>query len=249
MPSVFLSYARGDLRRVMIMLEGLSKNGISVWRDEDNLRGGQNWPEALGKAIDESQFFLLAWSKHAADSEPVKNEWNTAIALNKTIIPCLLDRTQLPHSLAAKHWIDAQDLDKAIIAIRHSILGGHAGEDRRTRTPVLKNWKTLALMLAVLAVLLVATAFWMGRYQALAGHILDKSTGKPLEGVSISIHEYGVKQVTDQDGYFRFNNLQASREKSVTFTIRKEGYEIKTYDATLPNTDLRPSLQRLEKNN
>lgn len=101
----------------------------AVWRDEDNLRGGQNWPEALGKAIDESQFFLLAWSKHAADSEPVKNEWNTAVALNKTIIPYLLDQTQLPHSLASKHLVDAKNLGSAITAITSSIHGGHVMEN------------------------------------------------------------------------------------------------------------------------
>jgi hypothetical protein len=249
MPSVFVSYAREDLERIRRLLDGLSRNGVSVWRDEVNLRGGQNWPEALGKAIDESEFFLLAWSKHAAGSEPVKNEWNTAIALNKTIIPCLLDQTQLPHSLAAKQWIDAKDLDKAIIAITNSILGGHAGEDRRPRKPILKNWKTLALMLAVLAAIILATAFWMGRYQTLAGQVLDKQTGKPLQGAIVRITGDGIEQVTDQDGYFRFDKVQAPRDEPVRFTIRKNGYDEKSYSATLPNTDLRPSLQSLEKSN
>lgn len=247
MPSVFVSYAREDLKRITRLLEGLSNNGVSVWRDEDNLRGGQNWPEALGEAIRESQFFLLAWSKQAADSEPVKNEWNTAIALNKTIIPCLLDDTPVPHSLAAKHWINGKDLDKAIIAITKSVQGKDIRDDTGSHRRVLPTWRiVVGLLVAVAVIVIAATAYWEGRYQSLAGYVVDKSTGKPLEGVVVSIPEYGVKQLTDQDGYFRFDKLQAAREQSVTFTVRKKGYEEKTADATLPNTDLRPSLQRIE---
>lgn len=51
MPSVFVSYAREDLKGITRLLEGLSKNGISAWRDEDDHRGGQNWPEVFGDAM------------------------------------------------------------------------------------------------------------------------------------------------------------------------------------------------------
>jgi hypothetical protein len=65
MPSVFISYAREDLKRIRILQEGLSKNGVTVWRDEDDLRGGQNWPEALGDAIAESEVAPVGWTEYS----------------------------------------------------------------------------------------------------------------------------------------------------------------------------------------
>ena len=95
MPSVFLSYARADLEIVQQLEQGLIQNNVSVWRDQEKIRGGQKWPKVLGEKIASNDYFLLAWSKHALDSHFVEFEWCTAVALKKTIIPCLLDNTPL----------------------------------------------------------------------------------------------------------------------------------------------------------
>jgi TIR domain len=99
MPNVFLSYARADLALVLAIEQGLRAAGVSIWRDQDKLYGGQRWPKALGEAIAAQDYLLLCWSKSAATSTYVELEWCTALALKKTIIPCLLDNTLLPPSL------------------------------------------------------------------------------------------------------------------------------------------------------
>jgi hypothetical protein len=78
---------------------------ISIWRDQGKIYGGQKWPIVLGEAIADQDILLLAWSKYAAASHFVEFEWCTAIALKKTIIPCLLDSTAMPPSLAATQGI------------------------------------------------------------------------------------------------------------------------------------------------
>lgn len=118
MPSVFLSYSREDLSLIEELEAQLQKHsGISIWRDQEKLYGGQKWPKILGEAIGDHDFFLLAWSKHSASSHFVEFEWCTALALKKTIIPCLLDSTNLPPSLAAMHAIPVENIPAILAAL------------------------------------------------------------------------------------------------------------------------------------
>lgn len=106
MPSVFLSYPRADLPLIE-QLEAQLKSypDIAIWQDQEKIYGGQKWPKVLGEAIADQEVFLLAWSENSAISHFVELEWNTAIALKKTIIPCLLDDTPLAPSLRAFLWV------------------------------------------------------------------------------------------------------------------------------------------------
>jgi hypothetical protein len=103
MPSVFLSYSQDDLPRIKKLEAQLKKApDISIWRDQKKIYGKQKWPKVLGEKIAAQDFFLLAWSKNAANAAKspfVESEWNTAIALKKKIIVCLLDKFPLPESL------------------------------------------------------------------------------------------------------------------------------------------------------
>lgn len=80
MPKLFISYARSDVLMGQSFIHVLESYGATVWRDEVNLYGGQRWPEALGDAIDANDVLVLVWSRHAATSNFVNQEWNTAVA-------------------------------------------------------------------------------------------------------------------------------------------------------------------------
>jgi TIR domain/Carboxypeptidase regulatory-like domain len=101
MPALFLSYAREDLEQASRITGQLAAEGVTVWRDQERLYAGQAWPKALGEAIAENDALLLLWSSRAAQSTFVELEWCTALALKKTVLPCLLDQTPLPPALAA----------------------------------------------------------------------------------------------------------------------------------------------------
>lgn len=135
MPTVFLSYARADLPLIE-QLEAQLKNhpAISVWRDQEKIYGGQKWPIVLGEAIADQDIFLLAWSKHSAASHFVEFEWCTAIALKKTIIPCLLDETALAPSLRTFHGYRLNDTTGLIQSLRGAPLA-----DGQRREPVLRK--------------------------------------------------------------------------------------------------------------
>lgn len=96
MDGVFLSYTRNDLKDAQTLQHLLEQDGIEVWRDQKSIYAGEKWPKAIGEGIARQRLFILLWSKQAASSHFVEFEWNTAVALEKTIIPVLIDDTPLP---------------------------------------------------------------------------------------------------------------------------------------------------------
>lgn len=136
MPTVFLSYSREDLSLIE-QLEAQLKNHpeTAIWRDQDKIYGGEKWPKLLGEAIAHRDVFLLAWSKHSSASHFVEFEWCTALALKKKIVPCLLDNTILPPSLASINSISVDDLPKIVAALT----GVGLAEDRGRRVEVISK--------------------------------------------------------------------------------------------------------------
>jgi hypothetical protein len=121
MPRVLISYARHDLSAVQQLERTLQAHDLIVWRDQESIYGGQQWPKAIGEAIAAHDYVLLVWSKSAAQSHFVEFEWNSAIALRKIILPCLLDDTPLPPALRAINAIDVRQLDDALPRILHAL--------------------------------------------------------------------------------------------------------------------------------
>ncbi|MGH9831597.1 MAG: toll/interleukin-1 receptor domain-containing protein, partial [Blastocatellia bacterium] len=112
-PKAFISYARDDMNRALGLEQALRAHGVNVWRDQDSIYGGQQWPKVIGEAIADCDAVLLLWSANSAASHFVEFEWTTALALKKTIIPCLLDEARLPPALAAINGIACRNADEA----------------------------------------------------------------------------------------------------------------------------------------
>jgi tetratricopeptide (TPR) repeat protein len=49
-PSIFVSYSRQDMNAVQAHEQALTANGIAVWRDQDSIYGGEQWPKAIAEA-------------------------------------------------------------------------------------------------------------------------------------------------------------------------------------------------------
>ena len=137
MPNVFLSYSREDLAVARRLDQALTTSGIAVWRDQESLYGGQQWPKAIGEAIATHDVLLLAWSKHAAASHFVGFEWTTALALRKTILPCFLDETPLPPALSAINGLEMHALEAGLPKLLQALQRSVATTDSARRKDVL----------------------------------------------------------------------------------------------------------------
>jgi tetratricopeptide (TPR) repeat protein len=133
MAGIFISYARKDIDSTQKLEEKLLLNDIRVWRDQRSIYAGEQWPKAIGQAIEKEKIFLLLWSKHSAVSHFVEFEWNTALALKKTIVPVFLDNTPLPAALRAINGVSLEDTDKAIKKILDSMSASPPSDQQQNR--------------------------------------------------------------------------------------------------------------------
>ncbi len=66
-PSVFLAYVGEDADKVERLSVVLERAGYDAWMDRRKLLPGQNWPRAIERAIESSDFFVACLSRHAVN--------------------------------------------------------------------------------------------------------------------------------------------------------------------------------------
>jgi hypothetical protein len=57
MANIFISYSREDEKVVQTLEQALRGNGIVVWRDQESIYGGEQWPKAIGEAISANRVY------------------------------------------------------------------------------------------------------------------------------------------------------------------------------------------------
>jgi len=97
---VFISYSRKDVGLVNQLKSTLEDMGLETWIDREKIRPGDHWQDAITKALNESEIFLLVCSKDSLQSEWVRAELIAAQNKNKTILPIIADDTPLPFGLS-----------------------------------------------------------------------------------------------------------------------------------------------------
>jgi len=116
---IFISYSSRDAeiaRRLQRLLE-LAPIGARIWRDERAIE--RDWSREIAQALAASRVVVVLWSAKAAESPWVRHEWLTARALEKPIVPIVIDGSRLPRGLENLHGVmAAADLPADVIAQR-----------------------------------------------------------------------------------------------------------------------------------
>ncbi len=88
--SVFVSYAHADKDIVQWVERAVQALGMEYLRDVLFLRSGERWNEQILKRIPEADLFQLFWSENAKASQYVREEWQSALRLQRPdfIRPC-----------------------------------------------------------------------------------------------------------------------------------------------------------------
>ena len=60
---VFIAYAKEDCVQARKLYRSLKAQGLQPWMDEQNLLPGQNWPRAIERAIEVSEYVIVCFSK------------------------------------------------------------------------------------------------------------------------------------------------------------------------------------------
>lgn len=117
-PTVFLSYAKEDLRSARRLYEALRQEGINVWFDKESLKPGQQFEPTIKLAIRESQYFLALLSSRSISKVGYVNfELYEALEQSKKypsdvayLLPVRLDDCTPSHErLLGIQWVDLFD--------------------------------------------------------------------------------------------------------------------------------------------
>lgn len=107
---VFLAYAEEDRVQVKKLYTELQKAGFEPWMDQEKLVPGQNWPRAIERAIELSDFFLGCFSRRSTVKRGhFQCELRYALDLASRVplediflVPLRLDECDIPRQIARK---------------------------------------------------------------------------------------------------------------------------------------------------
>ena len=95
---VFISYSSKDTDAANAVRMMLQNNGIDCWMAPESIAMGEDYSNAIPKAIEVCDLFLLILSANSQGSKWVPKELDSAISYNKPIIPFQIDSEALTTS-------------------------------------------------------------------------------------------------------------------------------------------------------
>ncbi|MBE9140319.1 toll/interleukin-1 receptor domain-containing protein [Nodosilinea sp. LEGE 07088] len=105
MPTIFLSHARKDGQVSATRLRAeLERAGFQVWRDIEDMQGGQAWKDQLRAALRAVDVVVVLLTPAAVASKNVEWEWENALTLEKLVIPLLMMPCEVPDGLRHLHY-------------------------------------------------------------------------------------------------------------------------------------------------
>jgi hypothetical protein len=113
---IFLSYKSEDQAWVEGLKRSLQDRGVSVWLDKDTVRPGDLFAKALEDGIATSKTIAVIVTPNSMKSAWVREEYYRAFLLSsssdKSVIPCILQSTEVPGFLANRQYLDFTDETK-----------------------------------------------------------------------------------------------------------------------------------------
>jgi hypothetical protein len=114
---IFMTYAREDWEFAWKLGARLREAGHEVWSDYENVFPGDNWPLAVGKALDDSEVIVLLLSPELVRSEFFSSLVSYAISGTKyknRLVPVVVRPTEdYPSVLAILNMIQSGgDVDR-----------------------------------------------------------------------------------------------------------------------------------------
>ncbi|MCB1510831.1 MAG: SUMF1/EgtB/PvdO family nonheme iron enzyme [Hyphomicrobiaceae bacterium] len=107
-PKVFISYSRRDAEFAENLLDGLEAAGFDAYLDKHDIAAGEDWEARLGNLIESADTVVFVISSAAVASQQCAWEVEKARALNKRILPVVLERVedaQVPEQLRQLNYL------------------------------------------------------------------------------------------------------------------------------------------------
>ena len=180
---VFVSYATADRKRALSICEAVESRGEACWIACRDVALGENYQEAIVRAIRDARAIVLVFSAAANDSDEIKKELSLASRHRVPVLALRIEDVEpsdaFAYELSTRQWIDAfEGWDKSIDALVSRIgqISGAepaarvAGTPARRRTAFPSRRPIAVVAAAVLLLLIAAGAWWVLRPSRGAAH-------------------------------------------------------------------------------
>jgi len=148
---IFLSYSAKDRNQAKELSELMQQSNLKVFFAEKDLEGGSPFTDEIRAALHDSREVWVLSTPNSVDSVWVATEWGTAWALQRRIVPILLNITsdRLPDRLRALHAVDLLNVAEEIQRVQKRTRTGTTSTTG-TASPL---WKKVVAIFIVLYLL------------------------------------------------------------------------------------------------
>lgn len=129
MHDVFISYSHKDAQVADAICHSLEEAGVRCWYAPRNIAPGDQWADAIIRALETCEVMVLVFSDYSNASQQVYREVDQAVSLGKAIIPFKCTPSDptgsLRYYLSTLHWLDAVDapLEKSLAELCERVQG------------------------------------------------------------------------------------------------------------------------------
>ena len=181
--AVFVSFSSANAKKALDLSKALEGRGVDCWISNRDVAPGENYQEAIVRAIKQSRAMVLVFSNAANRSEEIKKELSLASRHGIPVIATRIEDVEpsdaFAYELSTRQWIDAFDgWDNAIDALAgriRQIAKGDTGAAleplrvaRRESSAVPNRIRWVAIVGLLLAA--IAAAWFMLRPSQTAAH-------------------------------------------------------------------------------
>lgn len=177
-PFVFISHSSQDRRIAVRVCEALERHGLPSWLAPRDIGPGENFQEAIVKAIRSARAMVLVFTGSANNSDEIKKEIALASQNHLAVIPLrvedVLPSDAFVYELSTRQWIDAfDDWDRAMARLAEqisAIAGGRAAAPAQVPEAAAHPRRGRAVLLVSAAVIAAAgLVVYLGRDLAAPG--------------------------------------------------------------------------------
>jgi tetratricopeptide (TPR) repeat protein len=172
---VFISYASGDRKQALRVCDGLERRGVGCWIASRDVAPGENYQEAIVRAIRGARAMVLVFSPAANESDEIKKELSLASRYRTPVMALRIQDVEpsdaFAYELSTRQWIEATSgWEKPIdsLARRIAELPGSDEEPlprpmARAGGPARVSRRAMTAIAACLLLAIAAGAWWLMR--------------------------------------------------------------------------------------
>lgn len=171
---VFISYATADRKQALKVCQALERRGATCWISTRDVAPGENYQEAIVRAIRGARAMVLVFSEAANNSDEIKKELSLASRHHVPLMALRIEDVEpsdaFAYEFSTRQWIDAfegwdSSLDALVRKLEQiSAVEVAAPPPRAARSKVRASalpMKTLILTGTVLLIVLASLAAWV----------------------------------------------------------------------------------------